>query len=153
MNDFSGPVHRSDYLLLIYNCPFSSCSFYQYNPHFLSMCMQENKYSQCPQHQTRYRIEENYQMQMEAGILHLKTHLCSLQQLLCFLLGVTDKHFADLIGNQQSIVIEHHEVVAGILQILQRFLWGRISKHRNYRKTDHDTRIPFLSKTTHFLCL
>lgn len=46
--------------------------------------------------------EENYRLNASLA------DLCSLQHLLCLLLGVADKHFTDLIGNQQSVVVEHH---------------------------------------------
>lgn len=52
----------------------------------------------------------------------VKTHLCCLQHLLCFLLRVTDKDISNLIGDQHSVFLQHHEVVTGILQVLQRFL-------------------------------
>ncbi len=50
--------------------------------------------------------------------LGLIGHLRCLQHLLRLFLRVTDEHVSDLIRDQQCIVLTHHEVITGILQIL-----------------------------------
>lgn len=59
--------------------------------------------------------------------------LSRLQHLLRLLLRVTDENIPDMIRDQEIIVLQHHKVIACILQILQRFLKTKqTGKHDHY---------------------
>lgn len=54
-----------------------------------------------------------------------QTNLCLLQHLLRLFLGMANEDISNLVGYQKRIIVEHHDVITGIFQILKLFLSGR----------------------------
>lgn len=70
----------------------------------------------------------------DSPVQQLQTNLCLLQHLLGLLQGMTDEDIPNLVGDQLGIsIIQQHDVITGILQVLQLFLFARTQK-KNFCK-------------------